>query len=92
MIHGALSSLHRSPARKVWVFPVSEGSAHAQPLAPARAPAQARHLGVDVGLIEKDQPVRLLAHARLAMGVPDPALIPHIGACALRRHQVFFYT
>jgi hypothetical protein len=22
--------------------------------------------------------------------VPDPALIPHIGACALRRHQVFF--
>ena len=63
-----------------------------QPLAFARSPTQARHLGGGARLIEKDQAVRLLAHARLAMGVPDPALIPHIGACALRRHQVFFYT
>ena len=65
--------------------------AHAQPLAPAAPPAQARHLGVDVGLIQKHQPVWLLAHARLALGVPDPALLTHVGACALRCHQVFFY-
>jgi hypothetical protein len=58
---------------------------------PSRAPAQAGHLGVDVRLIEKDQAVRLLAHARLALGVPDAALIPHVGARALR-HQGFFYS
>jgi hypothetical protein len=73
-------------------FSVSKGSFHAQALTPARAPAQARHLGVDVRLIEKHQPMRLLAHARLTLGVPDPALIPHVGACALRRHQLFFYS
>src|SRR3712207_3714143 len=72
-------------------LPVAEGRAHAQPLPPARAPAQAGHLGVDVGLIEKDQAVRLLAHARLTLGMPDPALIPHVGACALRRNEAFFY-
>jgi len=73
-------------------LPVAKGRAHAQPLALARAPAQAGHLGVDVGLVQKHQAVRLLAHARLTLGMPDPALIPHLGACALRRHQVFFYT
>jgi hypothetical protein len=36
--------------------------------------------------------VRLLAHVRLTLSVPDLALIAHVGACALRRHQVFFYT
>jgi hypothetical protein len=40
---------------------------------------------LDVGLIEKHQAVRLLAHARLALVAPDAALIPHVGACALRR-------
>jgi hypothetical protein len=59
---------------------------------PRRRVIQAGHLGVDGGLIEKDQAVRLLAHARLTLGVPDPALIPHVGTCALRRHQDFFYT
>jgi hypothetical protein len=44
--------------------------------------------GVDEGLVEEHQAVRLLAHARLTLGVPDAALIPHVGACALRRHQV----
>jgi hypothetical protein len=56
---------------------------------PRRRVIQARHLGVDEGLVEEHQAVRLLAHARLAVGVPDPALIPHVGACALRRHQLF---
>ena len=57
----------------------------------AAAPAQASHLGVDVRLIQKHQSVWLLAHARLALGVPDPTLLTHVGACALRCHQVFFY-
>src|SRR5829696_8938008 len=72
-------------------FPVSKGSLHAQPLALAGAPTQARHLGVDVRLIQKHQAVRLLAHARLTVACPDPALIAHVGTCALRRHQGLFY-
>ncbi len=71
---------------------MTKGSAHAQALAFARAPTQARHLGVDVRLIEKDQAVRLLAHAGLTVVSPDAALIPHVGACAFRRHQGFFYS
>src|ERR671920_795797 len=34
--------------------------------------------------------MRLLAHARLALVSPDTTLIPNVGACALRRHQLFF--
>ena len=71
---------------------MAEGCAHAQPLALTAAPAQAGHLGVDEGLIEKHQPMRLRAHARLALVSPDTTLIPKVGACALRRHQLFFYT
>jgi len=63
-----------------------------QALALAAAATQAGHLGVDVGLIEKHQPVRLLAHAGLTLNSPDPALIPNVDACALRGHLVFFYT
>ncbi len=64
------------PGQKSMRLPVAEGRAH----------AQARHLGVDVGFVEKDQAMRLLAHARLTVVAPDPTLIPHVGACALRRH------
>ena len=71
--------------------PVAEGSACAEPLAFAAATAQAGHLGVDVSLVEEHQPMRLLAHARLALPCPDAARLTNIGACALRRDQGFFY-
>ena len=45
----------------------------AQPLALPQAAAQAGHLAVDVSLVEKDQAVRLLAHAGLTLVVPDAA-------------------
>lgn len=48
--------------------------------------------GVDVGLVQEHQPVRLLTHAGLTLCPPDAAVIPHVGACALRRHLGFFYT
>ena len=38
------------------------------------------------------QPARLAAHAGLALPDPDPAFLGDISACALRRHQLFFYT
>ena len=59
-------------------------------LALAAAATQARHLGIDVSLIEEDQAVGLLAHAWLTLGVPDAAFLTNLGACALRRHQEFF--
>ena len=71
--------------------PVAEGSGCPQALALAAATAQAGHLGVDVSLVEEHQPMRLLAHAGLALGRPDPTLLTNVGACALRRHQRFFY-
>ncbi len=82
---------------KVWVFQGPKGALMRSrwPLRERprrRVIAQARHLGVDGRLVQEHQPVRLLAHARLAVACPDPALIAHIGACALRRHQLFFYT
>jgi hypothetical protein len=72
-------------------LPMPEGSAHAETLALTRTAAQADHLGVDVCLVEKHQPMRLLTHAILTLTGLDPALIPHGGACALRRQQVLFY-
>ena len=47
-------------------------------------------IGVDVGLIEKHQPRRLLAHARLASACPDPAFLTYVGAGAFRGHLGFF--
>ncbi len=79
------------PGHKGLGFPVAERRFGIQTLPLGTAAAQARHLGRGTGLIEKDEPVRLLAHARLTLGMPDPALIPHVSACALRRHQGFFY-
>src|SRR5215211_6405718 len=69
---------------------MAEGHRRAQALALARATAQARHLGVDEGLVEKDQPVRLLAHAGLTLARPDTTLVTNVGACALRGHLGFF--
>jgi hypothetical protein len=59
-------------------------------LALAAAATQAGHLGVDVSLVHKHQAVRLLAHADLTLICPDTALIPNVGACALRGHLGFF--
>lgn len=73
-------------------LPRPEGSARAEALAFASAPAEAGHLGVDEGLVQEHQPVRLLAHAGLTLLCPDPTLLTHVGACAFRRHQLFFYT
>ena len=66
-------------------------NADTEALALAAAAAQAGHLGVDGGLVQKHEPIRLLAHARLALPCPDPALVTHVGACAFRGHPGFFY-
>ena len=91
MIHGVHNSLHRSPARKVWVFQRPKG-ALMRSRWPLRERPRSRVISALTYLSFRNiKPVRLLAHARLTLGMPDPALIPHIGACALCRHQAFFY-
>ena len=80
-----------SPSDEGVRLPLAEGHRRAQALALARATAQARHLGVDEGLVEKDQPVRRLAHAGLTLACPDTTLVTNVGACALRGHLGFFY-
>ncbi len=76
---------------KVCVVQGPEGGGSPQALAPSTAATQAGHLGVDVSLVQKHQPMRLLTHAGLTLSSPDAALLPNVGACALRGHQLFFY-
>src|SRR3546814_16082334 len=55
---------------------------------PAR---QARHFRRGGLLSDEEQPVRLLAHARLASQPPSPPCLADIIASALRCQQLFFY-
>jgi hypothetical protein len=71
-------------------LPVPERRHRAQALAPPAAAAQPHQLGVHAGLIQEHKPIRLLLHAGLTVCRPDPALVTNVGACALRRHQLFF--
>ena len=72
-------------------LPMAKGRARAETLALTAAAPQACHLGVDVSLVKEDQAVWLLAHARLTLPCPEATLVTHIGACALRGHQLLFY-
>ena len=72
-------------------FPMPERRAGFQALPLKRPAAQARHFGRRRGLVDEDQPVRLLAHARLAMQPPLPPCLADIIAPAFRCHQGFFY-
>ena len=61
----------------------------------ALAPVRLRwaHLGRGRGrcLVDKNQPVKLLAHVRLPGQPPASACLAHIIASAFRCHQRFFY-
>ena len=70
--------------------PMPEGRLRAKPLTPQAAPAQARHLGSGPGLVEKDEPIRLKPHARLAGGGPFLARRFDVGAILLAGQQGFF--
>jgi hypothetical protein len=71
--------------------PVTEGRIGQQSAAARRAPPQPGHLGRRGCLVQKDQPVRFLAHPGLAQMGPNMALTPHPGASALHRKQRLFY-
>ena len=58
---------------------------------PLRPTAQARHLGIDGGLVDEDQAARFASHPGLPAIDPDPAPLGNISACAFRGHQLFFY-
>lgn len=73
-------------------LPVPERSGPRQTRAAPAAAAQARQLGGDGGFVHKHEPVRLIAHLRLASRDPGVAGGADVGPIALRRHQGFFYT
>ena len=70
--------------------PVAERRLGVQALAPSAAPAQPGHLGRGAGLIDEDQPVRLLAQPRLAPGAPVLARLADVGALLFAGPQRFF--
>jgi hypothetical protein len=65
-------------------FPQALSSKH-----PATQPC---HLGRGRRLVEKDQPVRLFARARLSGQPPASAYLAYVIASAFRCHQRFFYN
>src|ERR1700732_754012 len=87
---GAVSLSQRRPATKVWGHPMPERRLAAEPLALRAAAAQTGHLGCRSGLVEKDQPMRLKPHSRLACGGPFLACRFDVGAILLARQQSFF--
>src|SRR5210317_2236332 len=50
------------------------------------------HVGLQTGLIDKDQPFQMVAHERLATSDPDCPIPCHIRTLLLTRPQVFFYV
>ena len=85
-----VSPSQRSPAMKVWVSQWPNGALAFRRWPLGAAAAQPGHLGRRAGLIEKDQPVWLLAHARLALGRPVLARLAHVGAFLFAGPQRFF--
>ena len=71
-------------------LPVSERDFRKQPLPPQAAASQARHLGGRSGLVQKDQPVRLKPHDRLARQGPFLARLLDVGPIMLAGPQSFF--
>jgi hypothetical protein len=63
---------------------MAERRACFQTLAMTRPATQARHFRRGRRLVDEDQPVGLLAHARLAMQPPSPSRFADIIASALR--------
>ncbi len=73
-------------------LPLAVGHVATQPLAAQRAPAQRRHVGLDRGFVEEDEPGRLLAHGGLTSAAPLRALRLHVAAFLLPGQKRFFYS
>ncbi len=61
------------PGDKGLRAPFSKRRSAVKPLPPEAASAQPGEIGFDSGFVNKDQPVRFLAHARQAAGNPHPS-------------------
>lgn len=72
-------------------LPVAERCTSLEPLTVKRPATQPCQLRRGRRLIDEDQPVGLLTHARLTMQPPSAARFADIIAPALRRQQLFFY-
>ena len=70
-------------------LPVSERDFRKQPLPPQAAASQARHLGGRSSLVEKDHPMRLKPHDRLARQGPFLARLLDVGPIAFAGDEGF---
>ncbi|MGV6849694.1 MAG: hypothetical protein ACWA5A_15070 [Marinibacterium sp.] len=48
------------------------------------------HVGLEPGLVEKDQPFQLIGHGRLTVQLPDAPLLGNVRTGLLSRVQLFF--
>src|SRR4029077_5141040 len=88
MTKGAVRASHRRPAMKVCVFQCPNGTFESS-LCPLRLRPRRRHLGGRSGLVQKDQPVRLKPHDRLARQGPLLARLLYVGPILLAGPQSF---
>ena len=72
-------------------LPLAEGRIDRdEPLSARAPPAQGRHVGLDAGLIDEDEPCGLIAHQGLTLVDPRPARRLDVRAFFLRGQQRFF--
>lgn len=72
-------------------FPMSKRRSPFQSLTMKRPAAVPRHLCRGCGFVDKNQPVDMLAHARLPVQPPTRPGFAHVIASVLRRQKGFFY-
>ena len=70
--------------------PLAEGCVGVKTLALFAPATQRRHIGLDRGLIDKDEAAGALSHRRLTVLTPLIAFPADVGAFAFRCHQCFF--
>lgn len=95
-VHGAFDDPGRDegvggqPCDESLGAPFAEGRCGREALAPWRAAAQAGQIGLDRGLVDEDQPVRLQPHPRLTATYPIAPGAGDVSALSFVRDQRFF--
>jgi len=71
-------------------LPASKWGDAEQALSDGTAPSEPGHVGFDRGFIDKHQPLRQVAHARLTVGDPFLPVLPEVCAFSLLSDQALF--
>ena len=88
---GRCQPVAAQPGNKGLGLPMPKRRTSPEPLATKGSTAQSGHLRRGRRFIYEDQPVRLIAHLRLAAQPPPAPRFAHVIASAFRCQKLFFY-